>query len=196
MRNNMLVTTLLISSLPSSVKLGEEVIRHMSSLLGNALLADDDVLSNAALYCVTSLVMASARAPTPLLRFCVGQTLPYVLQRLTTDDDHLGDLLKLLTAALAIVEPSYRTQALSVTLPLLTAQLAPEVSPPSTRHSAVTGHLLALASSQSAAFKAATESLSPEMRSTLETSVRARVGIRRDDIAVNAAPTIELRSFG
>lgn len=85
-------------------------------------------------------------------------------------------------------------RALGILMPVMILLLDPARTPPTKMHGQAVRQLLALAALSPSAFKEATGKLEPQMRDTLETSVRQAVGGRGP--ATDAPkPQISLRSF-
>jgi hypothetical protein len=84
-------------------------------------------------------------------------------------------------------------------LPTLSLLLDPQASSPSAIHLRIVGHLLGLAPQCPAAFRDATATLTPEARTTLETSIRQSI-VRQQAASTaevrKAAPVIALKTFG
>lgn len=79
-------------------------------------------------------------------------------------------------------------------MPAIILLLDPARTPPSRMHAQAVRQLLAFAAASPSAFKEATGKLEPQMRESLETSVRQAVGGRGQ--ATDAPkPQISLRSF-
>ncbi|SDA02873.1 BZ3501_MvSof-1269-A2-R1_Chr11g02774 [Microbotryum saponariae] len=213
-RNNLLAAVLLLTSLGPSIQVGQEVVEHACFIITSIALSPSSEVLPTALHCLTSVLAAASRG-SGVLRYCVGQILPTLIEfvakasktELQAGDPTLiqvAEVLKALVAVLtgvAIDRRAYSqgwhftgTQSLSILLPVLILLLKPSSS--SASHTLAITHLIQLASSNSSSFKEATFSLSEEQRTTLETSIRAQVGGTRRVEVKEEAPKISLKMFG
>ncbi|SGY11546.1 BQ5605_C090g13049 [Microbotryum silenes-dioicae] len=203
-RNNLLAAVLLLTSLGPSIQVGQEVVEHACFIITSIALSPSSEVLPTALHCLTSVLAAASRG-SGVLRYCVGQILPTLIEfvakasrtELQAGDPalvQLAEVLKALVVVLTGVAIDRRTQSLSILLPVLILLLKP--SSPSASHTLAIKHLIQLASSNSSSFKEATFSLSEEQRTTLETSIRAQVGGTRRVEVKEEAPKISLKMFG
>ena len=84
---------------------------------------------------------------------------------------------------------------LGVLLPTMTLLMDPSQTPPSSLHTQTITQVLAFATMSAPAFKEATTKLPPEMKETLETSVRQALGAKKTAASEVHKPQISLRSF-
>ncbi|GAA5914098.1 hypothetical protein JCM5296_003575 [Sporobolomyces johnsonii] len=217
-KNNLLAAVLLLTALPTNVKIGQEVVEHACFLITETALEGEGEAATTAVHCLTSLLFAASRSQASgVLAFCIGQLLPGVIELIARAAETnypandpkfkgLEEALKAFVGVLTAVEPERRTQSLSILLPVLILLLAPSthVAPPPA-HSLALSHLLTLAGSYSQNFKAATAALPDDQRKLLEDSIRAAVsrgagGGRGGAVggkgAGEEAPKIELKMFG
>ncbi|KAI5476389.1 Armadillo-type fold domain containing protein [Pseudohyphozyma bogoriensis] len=185
-KNNLLASVLLLTGLPSTVKIGQAAVERACFLITQTALAPSDETSTIALHCLTSLLTAAARG-SGVVQFCVGQLLPGVIEfiaRAAEEDYQSGDprlvglaeVLKAFVGVLSGVPEGHRTQSLSILLPVLILLLSPSSSTPPPCHALAISHLVSLASSFSVNFKEANAALGEEQRRVLESSIRRTVG--------------------
>ncbi|KAK4701730.1 HEAT repeat-containing protein 5, partial [Phenoliferia sp. Uapishka_3] len=205
-KNNLLASVLLLTALPSSVKISQAAVEHACYLIIQTALSGDAETTTTALHCLTSLLAAASRG-SGVVQFCVGQLLPGLIEyiaRAAESDYQAGDpklaslaeVLKSFVGVLTGVGEAHRTQSLCVLLPVLILLLSPNVIPPPPSHTLAISHLLSLASSFSVNFKEANAALSEEQRKELEASIRASVTGGRKEEKREEAPKISLLSFG
>ncbi|KAM0751074.1 ARM repeat-containing protein [Meredithblackwellia eburnea MCA 4105] len=205
-KNNLLAAVLLLTGLPSSVKISQATVEHACFLITQTALAEESETSTTALHCLTSLLAAAARG-SGVIQFCVGQLLPGLIEFIArgaeadyqTGDPKLASLAEVVKSFVSVltgVAENHRTQSLSVLLPVLILLLSPNATPSPPCHVLAITHLLTLASNYSANFKEATAILSESQKKDLETSIRASVGGRGGADKKDEAPKISLKSFG
>ncbi|KAM0791957.1 hypothetical protein ACM66B_004208 [Microbotryomycetes sp. NB124-2] len=203
-RGNLLAAVLIITTLPSYVKVGADVVEHACFLTSEIALTPGHESAQVALHCLSTLIGSSA-AGQPVLQFCVKQLLPVLIETIvkrgktsgeTENVAVLTEAVKPLVAALMTVDDDRKTQSLSILLPVISLLLSPSSSiTAGSAHSLAVAQLLQLASTYPANFKQALSALADQQRSTIETSIRAQVSGARKDVARAEAPQISLKSF-
>ncbi|GAA6050947.1 hypothetical protein JCM3770_005337 [Rhodotorula araucariae] len=209
-KNNLLAAVLVLTSIPSGVQIGREVVEHTCFVIIETALDGEGEAVTAALNCLTSLLLAASRSPSGVLAFCAGQLVPGVIELVgnavarnyAANDARFkatDEAVKALVGVLMSVAAERRTQSLSILLPTLILALSARHPPPAL-HSLALSHLLALATTHPVNFKEATVALAEEQRRLLEESIRAAVGQGaggggRGGGHVEEAPRIELKMF-
>ncbi|KAK7064864.1 clathrin-coated vesicle protein [Favolaschia claudopus] len=207
-KNNLLASVLILTVIPSSVKVGEVVIEHCCFLITQKLLDVGD-MSLPAAHCAKTLIVAST-AGNATLQQCAKMLMPGLIEYVakmaplvsegSITEPHaaaIGEVWKAFSAFFNSVPEADRTRLLGVLLPTITLLL----TNPQAAATAVTSQgvkeLLSYATSSPAAFKEAAAKLDPATRELLEQSVRRAVGAGSQSSAsqTTAKPQISLRSF-
>ncbi|CDZ96614.1 Uncharacterized conserved protein [Phaffia rhodozyma] len=214
-RNNLLALVLLMTGLPSDLKVGRALVERTCEIIGQKLSAEEDEISMAAIQCTKTLFVTSSRG-SPVVQHCVGQLIPhlvtYVARSLEVMDEpeagtRFGGLEEVVKTFISFVsalgEESQKTRGYVVLLPTLVLLMNPKK--PNRMHNTVVQQLLQLAGQSPTSFREATCTLDPEARSILESSIRQSVEASsraKEDSESGgadkrkAAPAIALRSFG
>ncbi|KAK4049254.1 hypothetical protein OIO90_005543 [Microbotryomycetes sp. JL221] len=205
-RGNLLAAILLLTNLPSHVKIGSEVVDHTCSLTSEIALSPEHEAAPVAMHCLSSLLSASRGAP--VLQYCVTRLVPTLIEYIATVGRNIEakktvvpEVVKCLVSFASNVDNDRKTQAMSILLPVLSLLLQPTkpmtTSTSSNYHALAVTYLLQLASTQPRQFKEAITSMSEDERNLIETSVRAQVGnaSNRKDNLRNETPQISLKSF-
>ncbi|KAI6043108.1 armadillo-type protein [Pisolithus marmoratus] len=202
---NMLAAVVILTSIPSRVKIACGVVEHLAHLICQKLEESDD-MALIAVHCSKTLTIAATGSD--LLRSCSRQLLPALVQyvaRLSSraDDDTLSEqqcaaieeVYKTFAALLSLATEQNRTRMLCIILPTIALLLRPSRVPTPSTHSGAVSQLLALATSSPTSFKEAAAQLDPKMREVLELSIRKAVEGTSTVTQSAMKPQISLRSF-
>ncbi|KAJ7500292.1 clathrin-coated vesicle protein [Mycena galericulata] len=196
-KNNLLAAVLILTVIPTSIKVGEAVIEHCCFLITQKLL-DVGEMSLPAAHCSKTLIVASTSG-NAVLQHCAKLLIPGLIEYIakmaplvsdgSITEPHaaaIGEVWKAFSAFFASVPEDHRTRLLGILLPTI------HPTPPRASESFWT-----YATSSPAAFKEAAGKLDPATRELLEQSVRRAVGGGSANTTTqNAAkPQISLRSF-
>ncbi|KDQ17281.1 hypothetical protein BOTBODRAFT_106006 [Botryobasidium botryosum FD-172 SS1] len=203
-KNNMLATVLVLTVLPTSVKLGRAVVDHCCYLISHELTELAEVSLTAA-HCAKTLVLA-ALSGNPTLEHCVGQLLPGMITYVSSvagESDKLPEyhihgleeILKALSTFFTSVAELHRARVLSILLPLNILLLDSDSKAGKGMQALAVSNLLQFANSAPAAFKEATSKLDQNLRSTLEASLRQALSSTATTPQPAAKPQISLRTF-
>ncbi|KAH8921192.1 ARM repeat-containing protein [Atractiella rhizophila] len=212
-KNNMLALTLLLTSIPPTVKLSQGLIENCGFMLSQQAASDDAELSALAVHCIRSLVLAASTPNRPGLKYCLGQLLPGLIEVIAREAaspsmldktelrfSTLQDVLKTLMSFWSACPSEQRAKPLEILLPTFILLLeANEANQSSAVHQATISQLVAVVSQDPTAFKDATNSLESEQRNLLESALRKAMAGQEKVVAqpsANLAPKIELKSFG
>ncbi|TFK25105.1 clathrin-coated vesicle protein [Coprinopsis marcescibilis] len=209
-KNNILASVLILTVIPSDVKLGRQAVEHCCFLISQKLVEGDE-LSLTAAHCAKTLVMA-ASVGNPTLRQCVRLLIPGLVQYIARIASHVhentltdlqlvgvGEIWKAFAAFFTATADEQKPRVLAVLLPTICLVLLP--SPPSqgavaSLSAQTVNQLLSFATASPSAFKDATAKLDPSSRELLEQNIRRAVGGGSGPAAQPAAkPQISLRSF-
>ncbi|KAJ7604033.1 clathrin-coated vesicle protein [Roridomyces roridus] len=209
-KNNLLAAVLILTVIPTSVKVGEAVIEHCCFLISQKLV-DAGEMSLPASHCAKTLILASASG-NAILQQCARLLVPGLIEYIakmapsvndgTISEPHaaaVGEVWKAFSAFFATVPEDHRTRLLGVLLPTITLLLS-NPNPQPTAAALVAQsirELLAYATTSPAAFKDAAAKLDSATRDLLEQSVRRAVGggSSTSTAAPAVKPQISLRSF-
>ncbi|TRM58754.1 armadillo-type protein [Schizophyllum amplum] len=193
-KNNFLAAVLVLTVIPSSVKIGQPVVEHTCFLITENCSKRAKCLSLTAAHCAKTLIGAAASGNT-LLRLCAN---PAVNDR-TISDTHsaaIGETWKAFSTFFSSVPDEHRTRLLGILLPTIALLLLNAQSNPSPVTSQSVVQLLAFATLSPVAFKDAAAKLEPDMRDLLEQAVRRAVGgSAAAQAQASAKPQISLRAF-
>lgn len=207
-KNNLLAAVLILTVIPTSIKVGEVVIEHCCFLITQKLL-DVGEISLPAAHCAKTLIMASTTG-NAMLQQCARMLFPGLIEfiakmaPLVSDgsitEPHaaaVGEVWKAFSAFFSSVSEDQRTRLLGVFLPTITLLLLNPQAAATPVVSQSVRELLMYATSSPAAFKEAAGKLDPATRELLEQSVRRAVGGGSASAAAQTAvkPQISLRSF-
>ncbi|KAJ6577043.1 clathrin-coated vesicle protein [Mycena vulgaris] len=207
-KNNLLAAVLILTVIPTSIKVGEAVIEHCCFLITQKLL-DVSEMSLPAAHCAKTLIMASTSGNV-MLQQCAKMLVPGLIEYIakmaplvsdgSITEPHaaaIGEVWKAFSAFFAAVPEDHRTRLLGVLLPTITLLLSNPQASATPVVSQSVRELLTYATSSPAAFKEAAGKLDPATRELLETSVRRAVGgAGATTASQNAAkPQISLRAF-
>ncbi|KAI0258392.1 clathrin-coated vesicle protein [Gloeopeniophorella convolvens] len=207
-KNNFLAAVLILTVIPSSVKVGQGVISRCCFLIAEKL-SDAHEMALTAAHCAKTLITASASGSV-MLRQCMRLLLPGMVEYVAkvagmADDEtalqsHLpavGEIIKAFGTLFTSIAEDLRVRALGVLLPTLTLLLDPSQPTPSPLHTQALNQLLIFASSSPVAFKEATAKLDQATRERLESAVRNVLSSKAAGTAAHQAakPQISLRSF-
>ncbi|KAF8998676.1 armadillo-type protein [Cyathus striatus] len=206
-RNNLLAAVLILTVVPSSVKVGRAALEHCCFLISQKLL-DADEISLTAAHCAKTLVLASA-AGNSILRQCTRLLLPGLVEFLakmsplvhdgSITEAHvtaIGEVWKALSGFFSSVGEDHRARVLGVLLPTISLLLLSPQVPSTPLNTQTVTQLLSFATTSPAAFKEAAEKLDPSTRELLEHSIRRAVGGTATAASQPASkPQISLRSF-
>ncbi|KAG6853042.1 hypothetical protein C0991_007298 [Blastosporella zonata] len=206
-KNNMLAAVLILTVIPSSVKVSQAVIEHCCFLISQKLL-DSGELSLTAAHCAKTLVLAST-AGNAMLHQCVRLLIPglieYVAKVAPSVHDGsitepqvaaVGEVWKAFSTFFSSTAEVHRVRLLGVLLPTITLLLPTSQAPMAPVVSQTVSQLLQYATSSPAAFKDAAAKFDSATRELLEQSIRRAVGGTTATTAQSAAkPQISLRSF-
>ncbi|KAG6887575.1 hypothetical protein C0992_011744, partial [Termitomyces sp. T32_za158] len=207
-KNNMLATVLVLTVIPSSIKVSRAVIEHCCFLISQKLLGSGE-LSLTAAHCAKTLVVASS-AGSPMLHHCVRLLIPglveYVAKMAPLVQDGtvtegqitaIGEVWKAFSAFFSSTPEIHRVRLLGVLLPTIALLLSTSQVPATPLVSTqMVSQLLQYATSSPAAFKDAAAKLEPDTRELLEQSLRRAVGGGTSTPGSSATkPQISLRSF-
>ncbi|KAI5895636.1 ARM repeat-containing protein [Schizophyllum commune H4-8] len=206
-KNNFLAAVLVLTVVPTSVKIGQPVVEHLCFLLTEKLVETSE-LSLTAAQCARTLIGAAASGNV-LLRLCAKLLMPGLIEFVakmapavndrTISDLHsaaIAETWKAFNTFFTSVPDEHRTRLLGVLLPTIALLLLNAQSSPSPVTSQSVVQLLAFATTSQVAFKDAAAKLEPETRELLEQAVRRAVGGNSAAQAqASAKPQISLRSF-
>ncbi|KAJ7472591.1 clathrin-coated vesicle protein [Mycena latifolia] len=207
-KNNLLAAVLILTVIPTSIKVGEVVIEHCCFLISQKLL-DVGEMSLPAAHCAKTLIMASTSG-NPMLQQCAKMLFPGLIEYIakmaplvsdgSITEPHaaaVGEVWKAFSAFFSSVPEDQKTRLLGVFLPTITLLLSNPQAAATPVVSQSVRELLTYATSSPAAFKEAAGKLDPATRELLEQSVRRAVGGGNTaNTTQNAAkPQISLRSF-
>ncbi|KAJ7157551.1 clathrin-coated vesicle protein [Mycena crocata] len=207
-KNNLLAAVLILTVIPTSIKVGEAVIEHCCFLITQKLL-DVGEMSLPAAHCAKTLIVASTSG-NAMLQQCAKMLIPGLIEYIakmaplvsdgSITEPHsaaIGEVWKAFSAFFISVPEDYKTRLLGVLLPTITLLLSNPQAAATPVTSQSIRELLTYATSSPTAFKEAAGKLDPATRELLEQSVRRAVGGGASAAtAQNAAkPQISLRSF-
>ncbi|EIW68556.1 hypothetical protein TREMEDRAFT_74089 [Tremella mesenterica DSM 1558] len=188
-KNNLLAMTLVLTSLPTNVKLSRDVLEQVGYVMGQYLGvgADRPELGLTAVHCTSTLLTASLR-PSPVLSHLPISLLPPIITFLADSTvspsppiEAIKETIKSLVSWCLSIPDTHRARAFGILLPTLSLLLDPESTSASVTtalHSISTSALLGLAQNSPKDFREATLIMSPEERTRLERSIRDAVGDR------------------
>ncbi|KAL0567040.1 hypothetical protein V5O48_014955 [Marasmius crinis-equi] len=206
-KNNLLATVLILTSMPPNVKVGEAVIEHCCFLISQKILELGDATLNA-VHCAKTLITAST-AGNGLLRYAVKLLLPTLVEYIAKMAPHvkdgsiteshslaIGEIWKAFFTFFTSLEEAERARLLTVFLPTIALLLSDSQSSSSPVITLSIKQLLAYATSSPASFKDATGKLDPTTRELLEQSIRKALGNNASASGSQQAskPQISLRS--
>ncbi|KAJ7675207.1 armadillo-type protein [Mycena rosella] len=207
-KNNLLAAVLILTVIPTSIKVGEAVIEHCCFLITQKLL-DVGEMSLPAAHCAKTLIGASTSG-NAMLQQCAKMLFPGLIEYIakvaplvsdgSITEPHaaaIGEVWKAFSTFFSSVPEDQRIRLLGVFLPTITLLLSNPQAAATPVVSQSVRELLTYATSSPAAFKEAAGKLDPPTRELLEQSVRRAVGGGNAASAnQNAAkPQISLRSF-
>lgn len=203
--SNLLAAVLILTSLPSRVKVARGVVEHLCFVISQKLEENDDI-AIVAVHCAKTITVAASG--NDLLRTCARLLLPgliHFVARISPrlDDGSLSEqnnasieeVWRAFAALVALTTAEQRTRVLSIILPTVTLLLRPSQSPPSSAHSSAVTQLLSFATSSPANFKEATAQLDSDIREILELSIRKAVEGPSTASQKTSRPQISLRFF-
>ncbi|KAK4685134.1 HEAT repeat-containing protein 5, partial [Tremellales sp. Uapishka_1] len=215
-KNNLLAITLILTSLPSSVRVSQILIESISYVMGQYLGQGSErlELGLTPIRCTTTLLLASLRPipsivpnskPTPsvILQHAALHLLPpligYIAEAVLQDDsptlvDGVKEVTRGLVAWVNGLPEETRPRGYTILLPTLLLLL----QSPGLNHVG-TASLLALAQASPKSFKDATLVMDATERAKLETGIREAVGNQggmAGDKKSTSSGGIELKSFG
>ncbi|KIK61652.1 hypothetical protein GYMLUDRAFT_73165 [Collybiopsis luxurians FD-317 M1] len=205
---NLLAAVLILTSTPSTVKVGEPVIEHCCFQISENLLEAHEVSLTAA-HCARTLIAASASGNV-LLRRCVKLLMPALVQYIakmvplvsdgSISENHataISEVWKAFAILFGSLAEATRTRLLGVLLPTISLILASSQGSSSPVVAQSIKQLLSYATMSPAAFKEAASKLDPSTRELLEQSVRKAVGgsTQTGTVQNTIKPQISLRSF-
>ncbi|CCM02125.1 uncharacterized protein FIBRA_04202 [Fibroporia radiculosa] len=202
-KTNLLAAVLVLTVIPQAVKIGKAIIEHCCFLISQKLV-DPSEISLTAAHCAKTLILAAISGNSALDQ-CARLLLPGMIECLAkiaaadnnASDQQLatvGEILKAFAALFSSLPEELRARALGVFMPALILLLDATRPSPSASHSQSVAQLLSFAAQSPAAFKDATGKLSPQMRETLESSIRQALG-NKASTGEAPKPQISLRSF-
>ncbi|KAG8932860.1 hypothetical protein FRC02_000421 [Tulasnella sp. 418] len=206
-KNNLLVTVLILTSTPEKVQLSQAAVDQCCYLI-SLKLEEVNEISLTAAHCAKTIILA-ASSGVPILRYCIKLLMPGMISYIGNvaslgDEDPnrevhnhgVEEIMKSFAAFFNTVPEEHRVRLLGVLLPVSVLLLDPSRSPPSPGHMRVLSHLLAFATSSPASFKEATAKLDTAVRETLEVSLRQALGSRANATPqMPTKPQISLRTF-
>ncbi|KAG7093998.1 hypothetical protein E1B28_007627 [Marasmius oreades] len=207
-KNNLLATVLILTSIPPNIKVGETVIEHCCFLISQKILEIGDGTLNA-VHCAKTLIIASTSGHG-LHKYCVKLLLPTLVEYIAKMAPHVrdgsiteshasavGEIWKAFFAFFSSLQEAERTRLLAVFLPTIALLLSDSQTPPSPVVTLSTKQLLAYAASSPACFKEATGKLDVSTRELLEQSIRKVLGNSATGLGAQHTqkPQISLRSF-
>ncbi|KAK1228476.1 hypothetical protein PQX77_008494 [Marasmius sp. AFHP31] len=207
-KNNLLATVLVLTSIPPSVKVSEAVAEHCCFLISQRILELGDATLNA-VHCAKTLITASTSG-NGVLRYCVKLLLPALVEYIakmaprvkdgSITESHssaIGEIWKAFFAFFSSLEEADRTRLLAVFLPTIALLLSDSQSSSAPIITLSVKQLLAYATSSPASFKDATGKLDAPIRELLEQSIRKALGNTTTATGAQQAskPQISLRSF-
>ncbi|KAG9005771.1 hypothetical protein FRB90_010205, partial [Tulasnella sp. 427] len=213
-KNNLLASVLIITVVPPTVKLSRTVVEHCCYLISQKPEEGaTSEISITAAHCAKT-IMITATTGNSVLRHCVKLLIPgmihYIANLASSVDENaastaqnavqlqgIEEVLKAFVAFFNSVPDEHRARLLGVLLPLCVLLLDPTRSRPPPLHTRTIAHLLAFATTSSAAFKEAIAKIGPVGREKLGTSVRQAIGGATKGATTEklAKPAISLRSF-
>jgi len=206
-KNNLLASVLILTVIPSSVKVGKGVIEQCYFLISQRLLETDETSLTAA-HCAKTIIAASSSGNV-MLRQCAKSLLPALIEYIakiapavddgSISEQHMtaiGEVWKAFSALFTSVPEDQRTRLLGVFLPTIILLLRPSETASTPIHTQSVTQLLSFATTSPVAFKDATGKLDPPTREALEQSVRRAVVSAASAGGQNKPkPQISLRSF-
>ncbi|KAF9474335.1 clathrin-coated vesicle protein [Pholiota conissans] len=209
-KNNMLAAVLVLTVVPSWVKVGRAVVEHGCYLIAQKLL-DVDEASLTAAHCAKTLTLSSTSG-SPILRQCARLLVPGLIEFIAkmsplihdgtiTEPQAaaIGEVWKAFAAVFTSTAEEQRARLLGVFLPtisLLLANTAPSQPIAAATTSQTIAQLLSFATTSPSAFKEAAGKLDAPTRELLELCIRRTVGGGAGGAAHSAVkPQISLRSF-
>lgn len=212
--NNMLAIVVVVTSLPPDFGLSQSVLHHFSFQITRhlALLDAEEEVALTAINCLKTLFLAATRSMAPSLSYCIGQTLPSIVDFLIKASENRGEApqpssLRVVGEAVeaaglvcnVVSDDVHCARLIGIVLPTLALFLpADEQDPLASR---VIEQILALAKRHPPAFRQVIGRLDGANRQLVESSIRAALGsgVRQDTSETPArqqAKTIALKSFG
>ncbi|KZV63558.1 clathrin-coated vesicle protein [Peniophora sp. CONT] len=206
-KNNFLAAVLILTGLPTGVKIGEPVVAHFCTQLSEKL-AEAGEMTLTAAHCAKTL-FTTAASGSIVLRQCVRSLMPGMVEYLARVAAHgndakaaqthavaVGEVLKAFNSLFANLSEELRTRLLGVLLPTLTTLLEPAASSPSALHAQAIAQLLVFASASPTAFKEASANLDAETRDRMQGAVREALSSHASATTTSTAkPQISLRAF-
>ncbi|KAF5377759.1 hypothetical protein D9757_008083 [Collybiopsis confluens] len=207
-KNNLLAAVLILTSVPSTVKVGEPVIEHCCFQISEKLLEAHEV-SLTASHCARTLIAASASG-NMLLRYCIKLLMPALIQYIakmvplvndgSIPESHvtaINEIWKAFAILFGSMADVARTRLLGVLLPTISLFLVNSQGSSTPVITQSIKQLLSYATISPAAFKDAASKLDVATRELLELSVRKAVGggLQTGATQSNVKPQISLRSF-
>ncbi|KAG5643615.1 hypothetical protein DXG03_000582 [Asterophora parasitica] len=206
-KNNLLTAVLVLTVIPTSVKVSQAVVEHCCFLISQHLLESSE-LSLTAAHCAKTLIVASttgnavlhhcARLLIPGLIEYVAKMAPLVHEGSIAEAQvaAVGEVWKAFSAFFTAIAEAHRVRLLGVLLPTIALLLSSSQTSPNSVSTQTISQLLTYATSSPAAFKDAAAKLDSTTRELLEQSIRRAVGGSTSVAAQNTAkPQISLRSF-
>ncbi|KAF9269100.1 clathrin-coated vesicle protein [Marasmius fiardii PR-910] len=207
-KNNLLATVLILTSIPPHAKVGEAVIEHCCYLISQKILETGDGTLNA-VHCAKTLITASTSG-TELHRYCVKLLLPTLIEYIakmaprvkdgSITESHasaIGEIWKAFFAFFSSLQEAERTRLLAVFLPTIALLLSESRTPTSPVVTLSIKQLLTYATSAPTSFKEATGKLDASTRELLEQSIRKTISNNGAAPGTQSTqkPQISLRSF-
>ncbi|KAG5653101.1 hypothetical protein H0H81_002326 [Sphagnurus paluster] len=206
-KNNLLAAVLILTVLPSSVKVSKAVVEHACFLISQKLLESGE-LSLTAAHCAKTLIVASTAGNAMLhqsVRLLIPGLIEYIAKMAPLVQDGtisepqvaaVGEVWKAFSAFFASTAEVHRVRLLGVLLPTIALLLSNSQTAPSPVTTQTIAQLLIYATSSPAAFKDAAAKLDNTTRELLEQSIRRAVAGTASTAAQSTAkPQISLRSF-
>ncbi|KIY49942.1 ARM repeat-containing protein [Fistulina hepatica ATCC 64428] len=207
-KNNFLASVLVLTVIPTTVKVSLPVVEHCCFQISEKLLEASD-LSLTSAHCAKTLIMAAssghiilrecAKLLTPALIGFIAKMVPHVDDS-SVSESHtaaIAEIWKAFSAMFSSIAEEHQTRLLGVLLPTIALLLSQALDHPSPVASAAIVQLLTYATAAPTAFKDAAAKLDAPTRELLERAARQAMAIHNDAASnqASAKPQISLRSF-
>ncbi|KAF8315585.1 ARM repeat-containing protein [Clavulina sp. PMI_390] len=212
-KNNLLATVLILTSVPNSLPLSQAVLEHSCFLISEKLGDSQSEIALTAAHCARTLIAASTSGVLSL-RPCIRLLVPGLISCIANAAAFLNkgegrseldvlqlqaieEVLKCFQSLFQVTPEGNRARTLAIIMPVLILLLDPTNAPPAPPHTTAVTFLLGYAASSSAAFKEVAGRLDSSQRDILESSIRQAVGgINEQPVAPSVTKKqISLRSF-
>ncbi|KAH8084924.1 ARM repeat-containing protein [Cristinia sonorae] len=202
--SNLLAISLIMTVIPSSVRLGQAVVDHSCFLICQNIMTVNEDISITAAQCGRTLVVAALSGNAALrrcLRFLLTAIVDCIASIATAENGSsraqhhaliVAEIWRTLAHLFTHTHAAQRTFVLAFVLPtmilLLTTSLADV-------QSATVTQIMSFAAADPEVFKTVVGQLQPDMKKNMEDCLKQALGNHRGNIDSSSKPQISLRSF-